>query len=296
MLKGAVVRGGKAVLEFGDIYFEVDPMIGARILSTKLGTRELLSSKSLNADNYGSTFWTAPQYGSTGWTWPPVPEIDSAPYTLMEQGNSAVAVGPKVPSTAPEGVRDLSITKKFSPDFEKNAIVIEYTIKNEGTAARQAAPWEITRVAAGGLTFFAGESAPVAATGDGAKPLTATTMSEGAYWFDYPAGSQPETKLLANAKGWLAHVTPDNLVLIKTFPDLMASQLAPNESEVELYTNESSSASTGYVEVENQGAYAMIAAGAMTTWTVRWYLRPLPDGVSAAPSKALVDLVNATIQ
>ena len=294
-LAGPILRGGKAVLEFGDIYFEVDPAVGARVTSVKVGALELLSSKSVNADNYGSTFWTSPQFGATGWNWPPVPEVDSAAYTLAAEQTSAVAVGPKVSAAAAEPVRDLSVSKKFSPDFAKRAVIIEYTLKNEGTVARQVAPWEITRVGVGGLTFFAAESAPVAATGEGAKPLTATTLSDGAYWFDYPA-TQPETKLLANGKGWLAHVTADGLLLIKTFDDLTAAELAPNESEVELYTNASSSPADGYVEVENQGPYVMIPAGGSSSWSVTWYLRTLPATMMAAPGKPLVDLVTATIE
>lgn len=297
MLKGPILRSGKGVLEFGDIYFEVDPAIGARVLSTKLGTQEVLSSKSVASDNYGSTFWTAPQYGAQGWSWPPIAEIDTAAYTAMEDGMSFVAVGQKVPSAdRPESLRDLSVTKKFTPDFAKNAIVIDYTIKNEGTSQKQLAPWEITRVAGGGLTFFVADAAPFAQTGEGEKPLTTTTSSEGAYWFDYPAGAQPETKLLANGKGWVAHVTPNNVILIKTFADITDAQVAPGESEIELYTNNAASTAAGYVEVENQGAYTMIPAGGMSTWTVRWYLRTLPDGVTAAPSKALLDFVTTTIQ
>jgi hypothetical protein len=40
----------------------------------------------------------------------------------------------------------------------------------------------------------------------------------------------------------------------------------------------------------------MIAGGGMTTWTVRWYLRTLPSGVTAAPSQALFDFVTQTLQ
>jgi hypothetical protein len=214
-----------------------------------------------------------------------------------EQGTSFTAVGAKVPNAErPEALRDLSVTKKFSADFAKKAIVIEYIIKNEGSAAKRVAPWEITRVAGGGLTFFAADSAPTQQMAGSVKPVTMTTNSEGVYWFDYPASAQPETKLLANGKGWVAHVTPSNVLLLKSFPDLMTTELAPDESEVELYTNQAASASVGYVEVENLGAYAMIAPGSMSTWTVRWFLRTLPDGVTAAPSKALVDFVTTTLQ
>lgn len=294
-MEGTYLNGGKGVIHYGDLHFEVDPMRGARIVSAKLGTQELLASKSVAGDNAGSTFWTSPQYGDNGWGWPPPSEIDSEEYVDTLDGMTLQFVGGKVGDAGADGLEDLSVTKKFSYDMAKKAVIVEYTIRNEGADARQVAPWEVTRVPGGGLTFFAADEDPVAAMGEGGKTLTTTSKAEGAYWFDY-ADNQPETKLQSNAKGWVAHVSSGNVLLIKAFPDIMAAEQAPNMAEVELYTNDPENGSNAYIQIENQGAYAMIAGGAMVTYTVRWYLRTLPDGVTAMPSKALFDLVTTTIQ
>ncbi len=294
-MEGTYLSGGKAVIHYGDLHFEIEPARGARIVSAKLGTEELLASKSVAGDNAGSTFWTSPQYGDNGWGWPPPSELDSEEYVGTVDGMSLVLVGEKVGESGADRLEDLSVTKKFSYDMAKQAVIVEYTIRNEGTDTRQVAPWEVTRVPGGGLTFFASDEDPVAAMGEGGKALTMTSKAEGAYWFDY-ADDQPETKLQSNAKGWVAHVGSGNVLLIKAFPDIMAAEQAPNMAEVELYTNHPENDSNAYIQIENQGAYAMIEGGAMVTYTVRWYLRALPDGVMAMPSKALLDLVTTTIQ
>jgi hypothetical protein len=99
-----------------------------------------------------------------------------------------------------------------------------------------------------------------------------------------------DTKLLGDAKGWVAHVNADGVLLLKVFADLAAGQAAPGEAEVEIYTG------SGYVEVENQGSYANIAPGASSEWSVRWYVRALPSTVAAnVGSSALVEYVHGLL-
>lgn len=290
MLSGPIERGGKAVLEFGELFFEVTPAVGGRITAARLGTNDALAPTNVHPNNYGSTFWTAPQ---SDWSWPPVEAIDSAAYTLMVEDTSFTVTSPAVTGTdtVVDGVR---VTKKFSPDFAANAIVVEYTIVNGGGSAKKLAPWEITRVAPGGLTFFASDTAPFPAMG-GAPELPTTSMA-GCYWFQN-SPSTPQGKLFSDGKGWLAHVTPDDLLFVKVFPDVATGEFAPGEAEIEIYSTSSTpSEGSRYVEVENQGAYATIPAQGSSTWKVIWYLRRLPDGVTRAPSQALVDFVLETIQ
>lgn len=290
MLSGPIERGGKAVLEFGEVFFEVTPAVAGRITSVRLGTTEVLAGSNVHPNNYGSTFWTSPQ---SDWGWPPPTAIDSDAHTLMAEDTSFSVIGPAVTGTGTV-IDQVSVTKKFSPDFEKNAIVVEYTINNGGSSAKQLAPWEITRVAPGGLTFFASDTAPFGAEG-GLPPVTVTSMA-GCYWFQHMA-STPEGKSFSDGKGWIAHVTPDDLLLVKTFPDVAMGQFAPSEAELEIYsTSATPSEGSPYIEVENQGAYLSIPAQGSSTWTVRWYLRRLPDGVTRAPSQALADFVAETIQ
>lgn len=218
-----------------------------------------------------------------------MPEMDSAAFTPTSDATSCTLVGPKVSAATHPNVDGLSLTKKFTADFAKQAVSVDYTIRNQGTASKRVAPWEITRVVGGGLTFYASDSAPTAGT----MPLLTTTTGAGCVWFKHTP-SIMESKLFGDGKGWIAHVTPQNLVLIKTFPDIQQAQAATGEAEIEIY---SAPPAKNYVEVENQGAISEIPAGGMLNWTVRWYLRTLPSNVTATPgNEALVTFVTQTIQ
>ena len=295
MLKGPLVRENKCVWEFGDVLFQVDPLIGGRIVSARVGSTELLATAAMHAQNYGSTFWTSPQ---SDWNWPPLVEIDTAPYvpTALEAMSSCTMVGAKVNAAARANVHEVSVTKKFAPDFARQALVVEYTIRNEGTTPKRLAPWEITRVAPDGLTFYGADTPPfVPMMLTPVPPTLPVTNAEGCVWFKYEANVPHNAKLYGDGKGWIAHVTPQNLLLVKTFPDVQAAQFAPREAEIEIYA--SNNATGRYVEVENQGAHADIAPGQTLSWSVRWYLRALPASVTAtAGNAALVQFVQQTIQ
>lgn len=291
MLKGPVLRNNRCVIEFAESYFEVDPMVGGRIVSARSGTSESLTGPSVDPANYGSTFWTAPQADWSVDKWPPPPAIDNAPYTLSSDEVSCTLVGAPITGGS-AAMNDLSVTKRFSADLAKGALVVDYTIKNQGTATKRLAPWEVTRVAPEGLTFFESESDPVANGGT----LPPITRAEGCTWFLYQSTVQHHAKLFSDGKGWIAHATPQNLLLIKSFANLTVGAAAPGEAEIEVYAaNPPGMPAARYVEVENQGAIADLPGGGMLTWTVRWYLRALT--FPATPGSAeLVSLVRQTIQ
>lgn len=295
MLKGPLVRESKCVWEFGDVFFQVDPAIGGRVTSARIGATELLVTPAMHAMNYGSTFWTSPQ---SDWSWPPLAEIDTAPYVPMAVDAEAACTmtGSKVNAAARANVHEVSVSKKFSADFARQALVVEYTIHNQGTAMKRLAPWEITRVAPDGLTFYGADTPPfVPAMLAPVPPTLPVTNAEGCFWFKYDASVTHNAKLYGDGKGWIAHVTPQNLLLVKTFTDVQPAQFAPREAEIEIYA--SNNATGRYVEVENQGAHADVAPGQTLSWTVRWYLRALPANVMAtAGNPALVQFVQQTIQ
>jgi hypothetical protein len=276
-------NGSVFSFQFGETLFAVDANQGGRIVTFASSGRNVLTGPAVNASNFGSTFWPSPQ---SDWNWPPPPEIDSAAYTpsldgavLSLSGATAAALG-------------LAVEKKFSADGAAGMVTVEYTLANRGSKARQVAPWEITRVAAGGLTFFPmGEGGPR----KGPQDLLNPTIVNGVAWFAYNAATiTADQKLFADGlEGWIAHVDGD-LLLVKSFGDTLPAQAAPGEAEIELYAD----AAHTYVEVENQGAYVNLAPGAATTWTVRWMLRKLdlaatPAGVGSA---ALVDLVRSLVK
>lgn len=289
MLKQPLERSGKYVLEFGDLFFEVDPAVGGRITSARLGGTEVLTGPSVNAESYGSTFWTSPQ--DPDWGWPPIVPIDSGAYTPTATTETFSMSGAVVADSGKPAVDGVSIDKAFAADLERGAMMVTYTIRNQSTSDKQFAPWEITRVAPGGLTFYASDTPP---TGDTQPPTTALS---GAYFFAYKAATVvKDAKLFSDGKGWLAHLTPGNVLLVKAFADIQPAQAAPAEGEIEIYTSDPANQATAYVEIENQGAYTAIPAGGMLSWSVTWYLRALPGTIMATPNDDLLAFVQQTIQ
>jgi len=196
----------------------------------------------------------------------------------------------------------VSVTKTFSADAKLGAIHIEYKLTNTKQAAIQMAPWEVTRVYPKGLTFFStGPTAPTLSVGATLPTTTTGTANAGGVtWFNYDMNAATaDSKLYADgAEGWSAHAV-DGLVFIKSFGDVMAAQIAPKEGDTELYTNSPKTLKPGtklYIEMEDQGAYGMIAPAASVTWNVTWFLKKLPAGVDGtAPNDALAKFVRDTI-
>ena len=271
-LKQPIDRGdGKLVLELGSTYFEVTPRHGARITSLRQAGFELLTQAGASnyADAIGSTFWPSPQT----WPWPPPAEIDSQAYTVSVDTSGVINLeGQSNQATS------LQVSKRFSADLVREGIELQYAMTNTGSAPVTWAPWEITRMPASGLAFW-----PTGGEPFGAQPMVARAAA-GHTWCD-PTQTAGEGKLFADgAGGWLAYVVGDRL-LLKRFQDQPPSAIAPNEAEIELYVNPDH----GYVEVENQGAYASIAPGQTVRWQVSWYVRKLPARV--VPSLGNPDLI-----
>jgi Domain of unknown function (DUF4380) len=267
----------------GNTVFAVDAAKAGRIVTFSLaGKNVLTAAKNSQDNNWGSTFWPSPQ---SAWNWPPPAELDPGPYR-------AELCGPMLALASPtSGLLGLSVTKQFSVDADTGNVTIAYGLVNHGTQARSVAPWEITRVAAGGLTFFPmGEGAPT----KGAQDLLNLQITGGVAWFAYDAAAiANDQKVFADGhEGGIAHVD-GNLLLVKAFTDTPAAQAAPGEAEIEIYTD----AAHTYIEVENQGAYASVAPGATSTWTVRWFLQKLDPAISVQPGSAdLLSLVRALVK
>ena len=274
-LDGPIDRGGFLVLEFNSLYFEVEPSLGARISALRWSGKELLTNAMVNAMNWGSTFWSSPQ---SDWGWPPPTAIDSDAYTQTIDASSFHVVG----QTASFAGKTLSMEKDFAADFQHDAVVVTYTMHNTGNATFSVAPWEVTRVA-GGLTFF--PTGDTQFTPGGSNPLPVDAAA-GVTWFDVSAHPPDNSakKLNADGKGgWLAHVAGD-LLFLKKFADVPLASQAPGEGDVEIFAQ--TAAGGGYLEMENQGAYAPIAPGASSTYTVTWVVRQLPANVTASVGSA----------
>ncbi len=272
------LRGDLHVLAWDDVSFEVDARTGGRVTAMSLGGRNLLTGPEIDAGNFGSTFWTSPQ---SAWGWPPVPEVDHHAYQAAIEGPAIVMRSARSTSLGVE------IEKRFSADRARGAVTFEYRIHNFGPAPIQTAPWQITRVGPGGLTFYP--------SGDGSFPPSNLGVQDalGATWYDYDkAAITDHQKHFADGReGWLAHVDRD-VLLVKTFPAVPRAAHAPGEAQIEIYASPAHT----YVEVEAQGAYETVVPGEALSWEVVWLARRLPPRLPiAVGSEALLEHVRALV-
>ncbi len=259
--------GERWAISHGEWTMEVDPVRGARICTFSLQGENVLTGPDVDPNNHGSTFWTSPQ---GDWEWPPVAEVDSGPYAVVDAETSLLCAGALSPKLG------ILVTKRFSVVAERNCALVEYSMSNQTGETLRYAPWEISRVR-GGLTFFE--------TGEGRlpnPPLPEPRVQEfgGVTWFPYDrAQIDADQKLFAHSgAGWLAHVCND-LVLIKQFEPVPLSKQAPGEAMVEIFA----SGEKDYVEIEQQGPYTKIGPWKTFSWQVHWFVRRLPRVIEATP-------------
>jgi hypothetical protein len=250
------------VLTLDDVRLEVDAARGGRVTALRLGERNLLSGAEVDPINYGSTLWTSPQ---TAWGWPPIVELDSAPYVGAVEGEAIVLRGP-----ASEFL-GVAIEKRIEVDRARRAFALTYRLVSCASAPVRLAPWEVTRVQPNGLTFFA--------TGAGLFPPSDLPSRDegGLTWVHHDAAViAGHQKLYADtSEGWIAHVDGD-VLFVKSFEVVPRAKHAPGEAQIEIYA----SSMHRYVEVEQQGACETIAPGASVEWRVEWRVRRLPDGLA----------------
>lgn len=274
-----LTKNGIYEIKVADVVMAVNANLGARIISFRLKDQEILSTPKINAENYGSTLWLSPQI----WKWPPSPVLDAEPYQ--------VTLNKKVLTltSGPDDISGCVMSKTIAANNADSSFSINYTIINISSKDKSLAPWEVTRVPGGGLTFF-----PIGTPGGFSKSNLVTEDLNGICWFQY----QPELvtghqKLFRNgAEGWLAHCN-HGLIFIKQFPDIGIEKEAPHETEIEIYTNKDKT----YIELENQGGYKTLHPGESLSLKVKWYLRKLPlnTGLNRGSSD-LSDFVRKTIR
>ena len=131
----AAAESALHVLSFGELVVEVDAALGGRVTAFRLRGRNVLSEANAHPENFGSTFWTSPQ---SDWAWPPVVEIDSAPYAVAPAGSAALTmIGP------PSSLLGVGVEKRFVARPARRALEIDYCLRNAGAAEVRLAPWEV---------------------------------------------------------------------------------------------------------------------------------------------------------
>jgi len=269
------------IVRSGDLSFEIAPALAARVTRMSYQGHNLLVGAEVNPNNWGATYWTSPQ---ADWGWPPVPEVDAAPYEASEQGTGVRLTSP----VAQIGHRVFQVEKTFAQGPHVGAIDTCYSIVNRGDVEFKMANWEIARVHPRGVTFFPtgqAELSPVVP-----HSFMKTSKMSGATFYDhqrFELGSS--LKLHADGQeGFLAHATPSHLIL-KLFRDTLPEQQAPGEGECEIFANFDGK----YVEIEVQGPYATIAPGARSEFKVRTAVLELPASLSLSDWEGLLAFARA---
>jgi hypothetical protein len=287
----ATSEGNVYSLRLGDMKLVIDGMRGAVTTEFSLDGKNALVTRDENS-TYGSIFWPSPQSSwcaAGGACWPPPAAIDGQPYAgTVDAGTNTIELTSGEASVAAFAGSAIVARKRFTPVPQSGAVDVTYTLTNTSpSVAVSLAPWQLSRVATGGLTFFAPGAGPVTYAPD-SDPAFSVTEAAGHLWYAFaPVGHN--SKAFSDARGWLAHVTPARLLFLVSYPDVEPAAAAPGEAETAIFANRE------YVEIEPQGALAEIAPGASLTWTVRWKLRRVPAGTPVAAGDPLVSLASATL-
>jgi hypothetical protein len=288
----ATNQGDLYTLQLGVMKMVVDGAKGARITEFSYQGTNVLTGRDVDHDNYGSTYWPSPQSSwctAGGGCWPPPAAIDNQPYTgAIDAAASSIQLTSAAATIAGLPGSAVTLTKQLTPVPDSGAIDVTYTLNNTSATVDVAvAPWQVSRVAIDGLTFF-GKGAGDVTYASNTDPAFMVTDAGGDLWYAF-APVTTYSKANADGTGWLAHVTPDRLLYLLAFPDIQPADAAPGEAEIEVFT------SGAYVELETQGALTTVAPGASLTWTVRWQLRRLRGTTVAAGNADLASLATTTL-
>jgi hypothetical protein len=268
--------GALWALNFGATVFQVDAATGASVTTFALSGHNVLAD--------GSHFRPSPQ---KTWNWPPPPEIAANPYTAAINGSVIEMVSQ---TNLQWG---LKAKKRFWANSASGVVSTEYTLTNTSDQRASWGPWEVSRVNATGLTFFP-EGNPIPAKPASFGQVLSLQLSLGASWLDYKAAQYTTGNYIVahdGLQGWAAHAE-SGVVFIKSFPDILPTQIPPEEGEVQLWTDSTHTA----LEMENEGAYTALEAGSSIVWTMRWYLRAIPSDVPVSVgSSKLLDFVHTQL-
>jgi len=269
---------------------------GAKVIEFSIDGNNLIDATG------GSTFWPSPQQN---YTWPVPPAIDSAAYTAQADATSLGLTSAVATLTGSGSTTfKLSVHKRFWVNANSGVVSIEYQLTNEGKESASWAPWELTRVRAGGYTFAPrGPGERIITQDSFPYPLPVTLLppspaAGGIEWLNYPSFSASLTKdnskdnyivEFDGAEGWLAHANRFGnaqlpVLFVKSFVDAPDESLPDNQAEIQIWT--SGTADPKLIEVEEQGALQVLAPGASLTWTVHWSACELPSSSLLAAGNA----------
>ncbi len=263
-------NGIRWTLTMGQTVFMAGPKHGGRIHALQFDGSEILHRDTSSATNYGSTFWPSPQ---AVWNWPPPANLDgTGAYTASLDADTVIRMAGQVDNTT-----QVRIRKEYWADLSDSTFNMRFWLVNAGTS-RPWSAWQNSRLDTGGIYLFPkGEGA---ITGDLAQFVK---DSVGMNWYQHGVATtltSGTTKFYADGtEGWFAHVTADSILFVKKFTDSPPSKKAPNpENEIQIYTTNRPLNNNDFVEMEVQGPYDTIKTNDSASWSVKWYVRKLPQG------------------
>lgn len=269
--------GGAARGDAGPLEVQVEPQHGGRLSVLRYRGLDLILPPGRVPGFWGDTFWPSPQ---SLFDWPPPVVLDSDPYEVLDRSDHTIAL-----RSARDRGLGLRVEKRYA--VGSDSVRFSFVLTNAGASARWVAPWQVTRAARDGLLVwepgqrFADADRVVKHHEDPGCWYWHEDLpgfegySEADGWAAIDVASVTRTsKFFTDARGWAAHVRV-GMVLLRIFPDLDPAQMAPRQAELELFFG----LERDYIEVENQGAYALLEPAASLTYEVEWRVAELPPGV-----------------
>ena len=279
----AVDRGGPRVVITTDV--------GPRILSVALpdGTGDglLVSLPELRIERPG---WPRFQLhgGHRLWAAPEVPETtylpDDGPVTLDRDTDS-------VSCSYLELATGMSRTVRVAPTAD--AVIVDHTLRNQGTAALEVAPWAITMCTPGGeawLPRFLGATDPHGVQSNGALVTWPyTRLADERLVLDDPvirlrgvAGAASPCKIgIAGRVDWIAYRL-GAAVLVKRVTYVEGAEYVDLGASVQCYSGGE------FLEIETLGPLVALAPGASVGHRETWSLHAVDAGLdSRAALRAL---------
>jgi hypothetical protein len=178
------------------------------------------------------------------------------------------------------------LTKRYRLDAARRAVEVTYTLVNTTADSARPAASDAHRVASGaGLTFFPGEQ----------RLLPGSTLKlnvgQPVVWFAHEQSREPKLveAFVPAAASWVATVN-DGLLLIKTFGEVVKATVVVRSA----YDPETKQ--RAWVELGERTSFEL-PPGASATWSIRWFVRKLPDTIAVKPGNPeLLGFVKGVIE
>ena len=277
-------KGHVYTITHGQTQLDINASVAGRIGSLKIdGTEMLLTADKTNNLIWGSVFWSSPQ---SEWSWPPIENLDSAPYTVSLTHERIVFTSKIDPVTGYQFV------KSYGVNNDKKCVSVIYSIHNHSQVEKNVAGWEVTRFGPKGLAFFP-QGNTESASGI-FYPLSVEHIGD-ITWANYDISklTQNHHKLMTDGKeGWIAYTHAGKL-LVKEFADVPVELIVSGEGEIEIFANVEKT----FWEIDQQGVMTKLAPGEHLEWEVRWHTRTLPANIPTnVGSDDLVSYVRGTLK